>query len=132
MPNIATIISVHKKQVMNPRKETHSCNCCKKSVSSQINASHPPSYVYEATITNDKNDEKKTYIEASATSFKDRFRNHTKDMKHRKYSKSTKLLKYIWELKDKGMIPAIQWKTQKQFVVKHDPITYYQLQIMLS
>jgi len=58
---------------------------------------------------------KKLTSELQRVTFKERFRNHTKDMKHRKYSKSTEFLKYIWEFKDKGMTPTVQWKTLKQF-----------------
>jgi len=121
MPNIATIISGHNKQLLNPKQETHSCNCRRKTEFPLSNECLTPSVTYQAEITNDKNNDKKTYIGVSETPFKERFRNHMKDMKHRKYSKSTELSKYIWELKDKGMTPTVQWKILKTIRSKTQP-----------
>ena len=50
-----------------------------------------------------------TYV-GLATSFKERFRNHTKSFNHRKYSKETKLSNKIWQLKDEGADFEIRWK----------------------
>jgi len=79
MPNIATIISGHNKQVLNPKQETHSCNCRRKTECPLSNECLTPSVIYQAEIKNDKNNDKKTCIGASATPFKERFRNHIKD-----------------------------------------------------
>ena len=48
------------------------------------------------------NDSKKFYIRLFDTSFKERYRNHTKDFRNQHYEKSTELSKYIWRLKNKG------------------------------
>ena len=45
-----------------------------------------------------------------ATSFKERFRNHTKSINHRKYSKETKLSRKIWQLRDEGSNFELRWK----------------------
>ena len=37
------------------------------------------------------------------TPFKERFRNHTRDFKYKKYEKCTELLKFIWTLKYHGI-----------------------------
>ena len=44
--------------------------------------------------------EPKKYFGIAGTSFKDRFRNHTRDFRHKKYVNSTELSKYLWQLKD--------------------------------
>ena len=51
-----------------------------------------------------------TYVGLTASSFKDRYSNHKKSIKHRKYSKETKLSLKIWELKEEGIDSEIKWK----------------------
>ena len=67
-----------------------------------------PHIIEPPTPSNDP-PETHTYV-GIATSFKDRFRNHTKSFNHRKYSKETKLSKKIWQLKDEGIDYEIKWK----------------------
>ena len=43
-----------------------------------------------------------------------RFSNHKRDFKHKKYGKCTELSKYIWSLKLQGIIPKIKWKIVKK------------------
>ena len=43
--------------------------------------------------------EKQVYSGASDTTFKEQHRNHTQDFYHKRYSKCTEFLKYIWQLK---------------------------------
>ena len=45
----------------------------------------------------------KKYLGAVETSFKERYRNHKQDFKHKRYLKCTKLSKYIWTLKNQGV-----------------------------
>jgi hypothetical protein len=51
-----------------------------------------------------------TYIGLTATSFKDRWRNHKSSFKTRNPKNSTKLSKYIWELQDQKVDHEISWK----------------------
>ena len=44
---------------------------------------------------NKTNNECKRYFSASETPFKERFRNHIRDFKHKKYEKCTELSNYI-------------------------------------
>ena len=55
-------------------------------------------------------DETKTYIGATATTFKLRHANHKKSFNHRIYEFDTEISKYIWELKDSNKAFSIQWK----------------------
>ena len=54
-----------------------------------------------------KQDEK--YFGITVTAFKDCFRNHTRDFRHKKYIKSTELSKNMWKLKDEKLTPSIKW-----------------------
>ena len=72
-----------------------------------------PSLIYQAEVTNDTDDDRKVYIGVCETTFKDRYRNHVKDIKQRKYIKSTELSKYVWSLKDEGKNPTIRWRIIK-------------------
>ena len=56
-----------------------------------------PKIIYRAEVSNDKNSEKKFYFGLVDTLFKERYRNHTRDIKHEKYENCTKLAKYIWQ-----------------------------------
>ena len=69
-----------------------------------------PNVVYRADVTNLSNNDSKFYIGLAETPFKDRFRNHTKDIKHEKYSNSTELAKYVWSLKKQNIEFSINWK----------------------
>ena len=114
MPNIGTIISGHNKAVLNPKELTSSCNCRNKQDCPLDNNCLTSSLVFKAEITNDVNDDYKIYIGAAETTFKERYRNHTKDMRHRKYLKSTELSKYFWTLKDEGKTATIRWRVLKR------------------
>ena len=44
------------------------------------------------------------------TTFKERYSNHKKDIKHEKYKNSTELYKYVWSLKNESTPYSITWK----------------------
>ena len=43
------------------------------------------------------------------TSFKDCFRNQTRDFRHKNYVNSTEISKYMWKLKDEKITASIKW-----------------------
>ena len=51
----------------------------------------------------------KKYFDIAETSFKDRFRSHTRDFRLKKYVNSTELSKYMWKLKDEKITANIKW-----------------------
>ena len=61
-------------------------------------------------MTNDVDDECKIYYGLTESSFKERFRSHTKSFNHRRYQNETELPKYIWTLKHQNKTPTIKWK----------------------
>ena len=73
-----------------------------------------PNIVNEGQIPNNTNDDQKRYLGASETPFKERFNNHKRDFKHKKYEKCTELSKYIWSLQSQGIIPNIKWRIVKK------------------
>ena len=50
----------------------------------------------------------------TSTSFKERYRNHTKSFKNAKYSKETELSKYVWKLKENGRKFNLKWSILKR------------------
>ena len=70
--------------------------------------------MYEAKVSTDTKNKSKRYLGASETPFKERFRNHTKDFKHKKYEKYTELSKYISNLKSQGIRQIVKWSIVKR------------------
>ena len=114
MKNMGSIISSHNKQILQPSQEKFGCNCRNKTDCPLDNKCLTPNIVYEAQITNNTNHNQKRYLGASETPFKERFSNHKRDFKHKKYEKCTELSKYIWSLKSQGIIPKIKWRIVKK------------------
>ena len=63
--------------------------------------------LFTALMLKTANDEKKFYFGVSETLFKERFRNHKKELNYVKYRNSTELSKYIWKLRDLNISPKI-------------------------
>ena len=56
-----------------------------------------------------KNSDKKFYFGLADTLLKERYRNHTRDFKHKQYQNCTKLAKYIWQLKRSNINFSIKY-----------------------
>ena len=82
--------------------------------------------VYEAKVSNEINDECKRYLGAFGRPFKGRFRNHTRDFKHKMYEKCTELSKYNWTLKSHDITPIVKWSIVKE-VSSKTPENYCKL-----
>ena len=110
--NVSAIISSHNKKILkNDKNEEQKCNCRNKNDCPLGNNCLVRNTVYEATVTNDKNDVVKQYIGGAETTFKERFRNHKKDFNNEQYRKSSALSKYVWSLKDDNVTPNITFQT---------------------
>ena len=72
-----------------------------------------PKSIYQAVVTNDKDQEKKRHIGLAETPFKERFRNHKKSFNNKKYHNETELSKYVWSLKNADKTPSVQWSILK-------------------
>ena len=81
--NMETVISPHNKQILNPSKKYFGCNCRVRNECPLDNKCLPPNIAYEAKVSNETNTECKRYLGASETPIEERFRNHTRDFKHK-------------------------------------------------
>ena len=110
MSNMASILSSHNLNVINPYKtRTYGCNCRTKESCPLQNQCLTPKIIYRADVENDINSETKSYFRLPETPFKDWFGNHTRNFKHKTYSNGTELSKYIWDLKETGIDPIVKW-----------------------
>ena len=114
MKNISAIIASHNRKILNPPNENFGCNCRNKESCPLDNKCLTPKIIYKALVSCPQLNETKTYIGLSETPFKDRYGNHKKAIRHKKYSKETELSKYIWELKDKQIDYTITWSILQQ------------------
>ena len=92
-----SLISSHNKQVLQPHNDNYRCNCRKKENCPLDNKSLTPNIIYEAQITNNTNDDHKKYLGGAESSLKERYSNHKRDFKHKKYMNCTKLSKIYLE-----------------------------------
>ena len=91
MGNVASVLSAHNGNILHPKKSEFGCNCRTKTNCPFDNKCLTPKIVFQADVRNDTNDEKKFYLGVSETPFKERFRNHKKELTHKKYRNSIEL-----------------------------------------
>ena len=75
----------------------------------------------QSSITNNTSDKHKKYLCATKTLFNERHSNRTQDFKHKMQMKCTKLSKYIWSLKNQGIIPIVKWRIVEKVSSKISP-----------
>ena len=116
MPNIATTISSHNRNILNKTSLNNPdsqrlCNCRDKPKCPLDGKCLQQSVIYQATVTpNNDNSNTETYIGLTEQTFKARYNNHTSSFKNHKYNNATELSKHIWELKAKNINYNIQWR----------------------
>ena len=101
---MGSVIASHNRRIIQPISNNHGCNCRNSRMSEYLKAI----IVYKAVISAPNTSDKK-YFGIAETSFKYRFRNHTRDFRHKKYVNSTELSKYMWKLKDEKITATIKW-----------------------
>ena len=129
MSNMASIMSSHNLNVLNTFKtQTYGCHRRIKESCPLQNQCLSTKTIYQADVENDTNSESKFYFGLTETPFKDRLGNHTRDFKHKTYSKSTELSKYIWGLKERerGINPIVKWSIVEK-IYCNTKITYCKL-----
>ena len=110
MNNMSSILSSHNFHVFNLYKtKTYDCNCRIKESCPLQKQCLTPKIIYRADVENDINNESRFYFGLTKTPFKERFGNHTRDLKHKTYYKSTEISKYILDLKEIGIKPIVKW-----------------------
>ena len=112
MPSIGSIIKSHNRKIISnscpTMRPTFGCNCNEPANCPLPGECTTPNVVYQATITHANDQEGKTYVGCTNTSFKTRYRNHMSDfnLAHRK---GTELSKYYRQLKREGITPIVRW-----------------------
>ena len=117
MRNILSIKASHNKTILRPNIQDYSCNYRKKNECLMQNKCLTPN-IYQATVTNNTNIDKKIYFGLCETSFKERYHNHTRSFRSQNYSKDAELSKYVWELKNENKILFIKWRVSKKVYPK--------------
>ena len=105
---MGSVIVSHNRRIIQPASKNLGCNCRNRAECPLDNKSLTANIVHKAVVSAPKNADKK-YFGIGEISFKDRFRNHTRDFRHKKYFNSTELSKYMWQLKDKQITATIKW-----------------------
>ena len=105
MPNVKSIISNHNRRVLKSNttsSERKTCNCRVKNECPLLGKCLTKSLVYNAEIKTTDTHESKNYVAVTACPFKERFNNHKKSLSNPMYENETKLLKYVWNLKQQN------------------------------
>ena len=107
-PNVGSIIRSHNKKLTNAEnKPTKDCNCRKKEECPTEGKCRSEDIIYKCVVTATGHPRKES-------DFKQRYYNHKKSFKNRKYASETSLTKYIWEIKDKHNTNSnLMWCTVK-------------------
>ena len=116
MRNMASIISTHNAKILTPTTaplaNSKLCNCRTPSNCPLNGLCLTESIVYKATVSA-ATKPKMVYYGLTENRFKERYNDHTSSFRNRTYISKTKLSSYIWELKDQGIEPHIQWEIHK-------------------
>ena len=85
------------------------CNCRNANECPLNNVCLTKDLVYQAEVTTKDQSDRKTYIGMTATTFKDRYRNHKKSFDDIKHENDTELSKHVWKLKLNNKQFSINW-----------------------
>ena len=80
MGNVASVLSAHNRNILYPKKSGFGCNCRSKTDCPLNNKYLTLKIVYQTDVSDDTNDERKFYLGVFETPYKERFRNHTKEI----------------------------------------------------
>ena len=108
--NLASRISIHNSNIINPNCEGNSgCNCRVSNECPVDRKCLQSGVVYQAIIAREDGIID-TYVGMTANSFKDRWRNHMSSFRTRNPNNSTTISKYIWDLQDKNIQYSLKWR----------------------
>ena len=113
MNNVKSIITKHNAHIIrnsqSQNTETDNCNCDNKNTCPLPKQCMTNNIIYKATVTTNNTNDTKHYIGMTATTFKERYANHTSSFRHKKDSNKTELSKHIWKLKENNQDYTIKW-----------------------
>ena len=111
--NMAKTIKSHNKNISSkPPTETKPCNCRDKTNCPMNGKCCSANVIYKCTVST-PNKENKVYIGLTEGEWKKRYYSHKQSFEKEKYSKSTALSNYIWDLKKNQESPSISWSILK-------------------
>ena len=108
MSSVRSLISSHNKRILKETKSTKKsvkdknqklCNCRNTNECPLNNMCLAKDLAYQGEVTTKDQSDRKTYIGMTATTFKDRYRNHKKSFHDFKHENDTELFKHVWKLK---------------------------------
>ena len=86
MKNMNSVISGHKHNILGPKEKSLGCNCKKKGNCPINGECLTPNVIHRADVSNEANNNQKFYFDLAGTTFKERYNNHKRDVKHIKYN----------------------------------------------
>ena len=93
---MSSVIASHNRTIIEPNSNNHGCNCRNRAACRLVNKCLMVNIVYKTVVSAPSKPDNK-YFGIAETSFKDRFRNRTRNYRHKKYVNSTELSKYMWK-----------------------------------
>ena len=115
MENVKSEISKHNHQILrhsqNIENTVTSGNCnCKVKTSCPLQGNClTKNIIYKAEVSTSNENDVKEYIGMTATTFKERYRNHKTSINNKHYTSETELSKYVWKQKNSGKTVSIKW-----------------------
>ena len=107
--SMSSILIGHNKKILAKNEKQYERNCRNKDKCPLENKYLTPQVIYEADVII-LNTSTKFDIVLSDTPVKERYNNHERDFRNKRYTKSTELSKYIWSLRESGIQFIIHWK----------------------
>jgi hypothetical protein len=105
MPNVASIINVHNKKVLNNKQPSRKvdCNCVKKDECPLKGNCLDSNIVYCGKVTKNNEENGPNYIGCTGNTWKNRQYKHRNSFKDERKKTASEISKYIWELKGNGV-----------------------------
>ena len=116
--NVGSVISSHNQKLLHPTVNTYGCNCRDRENCPLDGKCTTPGVVYKAIVTNDVDDESKTYIGMTMPPFKTRYNNHNTDFGTESKRNTTDLSKYMWDLRENGKEGKVNFEIMHQVLGK--------------
>ena len=105
MNNVKSIITKHNAHIIrnsqSQNMETDNCNCDNKNTCPLPKQCMTNNIIYKATVTTNNTNDTKHYIGMTATTFKERYANHTSSFRHKKDPKQNGTFETYLEIKRK-------------------------------
>ena len=115
MRNMDSIIASHNAKVLAPKPAApiKTCNCHRPQECPLNGMCQTKCIVYKATISA-PGKPTMAYYGLTEKEFKLRYTDHTSSFRHSEQRHKTRLSMHMWELKDLGLEPSVEWEIHKR------------------